>query len=119
MSIPYRVPGYPWTPLLFVLAAAAIVGNAVIQALLDPSQFKNLVIAIALFLIGLPAYFFWRKRSAATCNPREVPMIGCERVTYACNSKPPMRRPPSQLQSRCALCRPISLCCMAGADRIL
>jgi APA family basic amino acid/polyamine antiporter len=66
MSIPYRVPGYPWTPLLFVLAAAAIVGNAVIEALLDPSQFKNLGIAIALFLIGLPAYFFWRKRSAAT-----------------------------------------------------
>jgi APA family basic amino acid/polyamine antiporter len=63
-SIPYRVPGYPWTPLLFVLAAAAIVGNAVVQAFLDPSQFKNLAIAIALFLLGLPAYFFWRKRAA-------------------------------------------------------
>src|SRR5229473_703131 len=25
--IPYRVPGYPWTPLVFVLAAAAIVAN--------------------------------------------------------------------------------------------
>ena len=29
LAIPYRVPGYPWTPLLFVLAAAAIVGNAI------------------------------------------------------------------------------------------
>lgn len=65
LPIPYRVPGYPWTPLLFVLAAAAIVGNAVVQALLDPSQFKNLAIAIALFLLGLPAYFFWRKRSVS------------------------------------------------------
>jgi APA family basic amino acid/polyamine antiporter len=65
LPIPYRVPGYPWTPLLFVLAAAAIVGNAVVQALLDPSQFMNLAIAIALFLLGLPAYFFWRKRTAS------------------------------------------------------
>jgi basic amino acid/polyamine antiporter, APA family len=61
--IPYRVPGYPWTPVLFVLAAAAIVGNAIYLAFLDPSQFMNLAAAIVLFLIGLPAYFFWRKRS--------------------------------------------------------
>jgi basic amino acid/polyamine antiporter, APA family len=61
--IPYRVPGYPWTPILFVLAAAAIVGNAVYLAFRDPSQFMNLAVAILLFLIGLPAYFFWRKRA--------------------------------------------------------
>ena len=64
LPIPYRVPGYPWTPLLFVLAAAAIVGNAIVVALLEPSQFKNLAIAIILFILGLPAYFFWRKRGA-------------------------------------------------------
>jgi APA family basic amino acid/polyamine antiporter len=62
-SLPYRVPGYPWTPLVFVLAAAAIVGNAIVLAFLDPAQFKFLAIAIALFLLGLPAYFFWRKRA--------------------------------------------------------
>src|SRR5689334_3305737 len=62
--IPYRVPGYPWTPILFVLAAAAIVGNAVYLAFRDPAQFQNLTAAIVLFLIGLPAYFFWRKRAA-------------------------------------------------------
>src|SRR6266550_5590377 len=62
--IPYRLPGYPWTPLIFVLAAAAIVGNAIHLAFRDPSQFKNLAVAILLFLIGLPAYFFWRKRAA-------------------------------------------------------
>jgi basic amino acid/polyamine antiporter, APA family len=61
--IPYRVPGYPWTPIFFVLAAAAIVGNAVYLAFRDPSQFMNLAVAILLFLIGLPAYFFWRKRA--------------------------------------------------------
>jgi APA family basic amino acid/polyamine antiporter len=64
LPIPYRVPGYPWTPLLFVLAAAAIVGNAIYQAVLDPSKFANLAIAIALFVLGLPAYYFWRKRAA-------------------------------------------------------
>jgi APA family basic amino acid/polyamine antiporter len=64
--IPYRVPSYPWTPLLFVLAAAAIVGNAVYLAFRDPSQFLNLAAAIVLFLLGLPAYLFWRKRAPAS-----------------------------------------------------
>jgi APA family basic amino acid/polyamine antiporter len=66
LAIPYRVPGYPWTPLLFVLAAAAIVGNAIYVAVLDPKQFINLAIAIALFVLGLPAYWFWRKRGSVT-----------------------------------------------------
>jgi APA family basic amino acid/polyamine antiporter len=61
--IPYRVPGYPWTPLLFVLAAAAIVGNAIYLAFRDPDQFMNLIAAVVLFAIGLPAYFFWHKRA--------------------------------------------------------
>lgn len=64
-AIPYRVPGYPWTPILFVLAAAAIVGNAVYLAFRDPAQFQNLTAAIILFAIGLPAYLFWRKRASA------------------------------------------------------
>src|SRR6266446_426664 len=63
--IPYRTPGYPWTPIIFVLVAAAIVGNAIYLAFLDPSKFNNLGVAIFLFLIGLPAYFFWRKRAAS------------------------------------------------------
>src|SRR5271165_6954507 len=62
LAIPYRVPGYPWTPLLFVLAAAAIVGNAVYVAIHTPEKSVNLYIAIALFALGLPAYFFWRIR---------------------------------------------------------
>jgi basic amino acid/polyamine antiporter, APA family len=65
---PYRVPGYPWTPMLFVLAAAAIVANAIYLAFRDPSQFKNLAAAIVLFLIGLPAYFFWRQHA----NPNKT-----------------------------------------------
>jgi APA family basic amino acid/polyamine antiporter len=63
-AIPYRVPGYPWTPLLFVVAAGSIVGNAIYAAFRDPGQFKNLAVAIVLLLLGLPAYFFWRKKNA-------------------------------------------------------
>jgi basic amino acid/polyamine antiporter, APA family len=65
LPIPYRVPGYPWTPLLFVLVAAAIVGNAVYLAFHDPQQFRCLAVALILLLLGLPAYLFWRKRSAS------------------------------------------------------
>jgi APA family basic amino acid/polyamine antiporter len=63
--IPYRVPGYPWTPLVFVLAAAAIVGNAIFLAFRDPDQFHNLIAAIIIMLLGLPAYFFWGKRAGS------------------------------------------------------
>jgi APA family basic amino acid/polyamine antiporter len=62
--IPYRVPGYPFTPFIFVLAAAAIVANAIYLAFRDPVQFRNLAVAIVLFLLGLPAYYFWRRRAA-------------------------------------------------------
>ncbi len=65
-AIPYRVPGYPATPLVFVLAATAIVANAIYLAFKDPSQFIHLAIAIILFVLGLPAYLFWRRTSADT-----------------------------------------------------
>jgi basic amino acid/polyamine antiporter, APA family len=64
--LPYRVPGYPWTSAVFLLAAGIIVANAVYLAFKDPGQFRNLVVAIILFVLGLPAYFFWRKRSSRT-----------------------------------------------------
>jgi APA family basic amino acid/polyamine antiporter len=66
--LPYRVPGYPWTPAIFVLVAAAIVGNSIYVAIRDPGQFKSLIVAIVLFLLGTPAYFLWsisRKRATS------------------------------------------------------
>jgi APA family basic amino acid/polyamine antiporter len=59
--VPYRVPGYPLTPLLFVLAALAIVGNAIYAAVNDPREFTYLLVAIVLMLLGLPGYFFWSR----------------------------------------------------------
>jgi APA family basic amino acid/polyamine antiporter len=53
---PFKVPGYPFTPILFVLAAAAIVVNTIV------SQPKQSAIGIGVVLDGAPAYLVWRSR---------------------------------------------------------
>ena len=58
-SRPFRVPGYPWTPLLFIVAAAALVANTI------ATQPVRAAIGIGVVLLGLPVYFVWRTRSAA------------------------------------------------------
>jgi len=63
-ALPYRVPGYPWTPVVFLLAAAAIVGNAVFLATRDPREFRHVLAALLLMGMGLPAYFLWRRWGA-------------------------------------------------------
>jgi len=59
-TLPYQVPGYPWTPILFVLSAIAIVGNAIYRATIDPAQFRHVLAALALLAAGIPVYLFWR-----------------------------------------------------------
>lgn len=54
---PFRTPGYPITPILFVLAAMVIVVNTVI------AQPKQSLIGLGLALLGVPAYFWWRPRT--------------------------------------------------------
>jgi basic amino acid/polyamine antiporter, APA family len=66
-SLPYRVPGYPWTPLLFVLASAALVINTIV------SDWKDSAFGVAIILLGLPAYLFWRKRGGAVAST-ETPL---------------------------------------------
>ena len=53
---PFRVPGYPWTPLLFILTAAAIVLNTVFL------HVGQAAIGIGLVLLGVPVYWFWRRK---------------------------------------------------------
>ncbi|MFQ5695132.1 MAG: APC family permease, partial [Terriglobia bacterium] len=58
---PYRVPGYPWLPALFVVAALGIVASAVW------SQPWHVGLAFALILSGLPVYrFLLGKKKGAT-----------------------------------------------------
>jgi basic amino acid/polyamine antiporter, APA family len=68
-ALPYRVPGYPWTPVVFLIAAAAIVGNAVFLASRDPREFRHVLAALILLLLGIPAYFFWRRWNARLPPP--------------------------------------------------
>ena len=56
---PYRVPGYPWTPLLFVAAAIALVVNTVY------AQPARAAVGLGLVFSGIPAYLVWRHRKAA------------------------------------------------------
>jgi basic amino acid/polyamine antiporter, APA family len=54
-SVVYRVPGHPFTTMLFVLSCAAIVLSAIIAS---P---RNSAIALCIMLAGLPVYYFWNK----------------------------------------------------------
>jgi APA family basic amino acid/polyamine antiporter len=53
---PFRTPGYPLTPALFILAALVIVVNTVM------AQPRQSLIGLAITLAGVPAYLWWRKR---------------------------------------------------------
>ena len=53
---PYRVWGYPWTPILFIAASLLLIGNTLATSPVE-SMF-GLVIAA----LGLPAYAYWRTR---------------------------------------------------------
>jgi APA family basic amino acid/polyamine antiporter len=52
---PFRVPGYPWTPALFVAAAAALVLNTI------AAQPARAAVGIAVVLLGVPVYLVWRR----------------------------------------------------------
>jgi basic amino acid/polyamine antiporter, APA family len=55
---PYLVPGYPWTPLVFTLAAAALVLNVIV------STPVNAAAGLGIVALGVPAYFWWRTRKS-------------------------------------------------------
>ena len=54
---PFRVPGYPVTPWLFIVAAVAIVVNTIL------ARPERSLMGLAIILLGLPAYAWWRRRS--------------------------------------------------------
>jgi APA family basic amino acid/polyamine antiporter len=56
----FRVPAYPWTPALFVVAAAYVVASAIVA---NP---KNAVIGTCLLALGVPAFGLARPRRRGT-----------------------------------------------------
>jgi APA family basic amino acid/polyamine antiporter len=52
---PFKTPGYPVTPAVFILAALIIVANTVI------AQPVQSLIGLGITLVGIPAYLWWRR----------------------------------------------------------
>ena len=52
----FKVPGYPVTPALFVLAAAFVVYSSIV------SNPRNAAIGAGLIALGIPAFLYWRRR---------------------------------------------------------
>jgi APA family basic amino acid/polyamine antiporter len=57
MPRPYKTWGYPVTPIIFILASMFIAVSSLL------SQFKNAMFGLAIILLGLPFYFFWKNKS--------------------------------------------------------
>jgi APA family basic amino acid/polyamine antiporter len=51
----YRVPGYPLTPILFIVAAGALVLNTIV------TQIGRAAIGFGIVILGVPAYYLWRR----------------------------------------------------------
>lgn len=58
----YRVPGYPWTPLLFIAAAFVLVVNTLLDNIRQ-APYKT-AFAVSMILLGVPAYLIWRWRGS-------------------------------------------------------
>ena len=54
LHVPFRVPGYPVTPILFVSAAAFVVYSSIV------SNPRNATIGAGLIGLGIPAFLYWR-----------------------------------------------------------
>jgi basic amino acid/polyamine antiporter, APA family len=63
---PFRVWGYPWTPLIFCTAAFAISVNL---WLLQPVRSS---IGLAIILLGVPFFHYWRRRGVTSSPLVEV-----------------------------------------------
>lgn len=59
---PYRVVGYPFTPLIFVVTAGAIVLNAML------AQPRRASIGLGIVLLGAPVYLIWRRGAARAAS---------------------------------------------------
>jgi hypothetical protein len=59
---PYKVPGYPYIPIAFIIVATWFVYNTIMQ------QTADSMVGLFLLLAGIPFYIYWSsqiKKSAA------------------------------------------------------
>ena len=58
---PFRVPGYPVVPAIFIAATILLLGNAI----LDPSSRVATLAVLGVILLGIPIFFLTKTRPAA------------------------------------------------------
>jgi APA family basic amino acid/polyamine antiporter len=58
MARPYKTWGYPVVPVVFILFALWLMVNTIIE---EP---RDAAIGAVIILLGLPIYFYWKKKSA-------------------------------------------------------
>jgi len=56
LARPYRTPGYPVVPVLFVLSTVALVGNSLLE------RPGSTALSLGGILVGIPIYFAWARR---------------------------------------------------------
>jgi APA family basic amino acid/polyamine antiporter len=62
MPRPYRTPGYPVVPAVFIAATAAILINTLFARPVES------LAGLGLTLLGIPVYYYWRNRSGVGGN---------------------------------------------------
>ena len=55
MKRPYKTPGYPYIPIIFILFAVFLTFNTILEAPRDAAVGAGIILA------GLPLYFYWKK----------------------------------------------------------
>jgi amino acid transporter len=58
---PFRVPGYPVVPAIFIAATILLLGNAII----DPASRAATLAVLGVILLGIPVFFLTKSRRAA------------------------------------------------------
>jgi basic amino acid/polyamine antiporter, APA family len=56
MPRPYRVLGYPFVPIAFVLGIACLIASTL------RSSPRESILGLVLISLGLPFYFYWKRR---------------------------------------------------------
>lgn len=60
VNLGFRVPGHPFTTILFITACWAVVANTIY------TYPENSLIGVLILLLGLPVYAFWNRRRKAS-----------------------------------------------------
>ena len=66
----FRMPGYPWLPIIFILTAAFVVLSSIL------SNLVNAMIGAFLILGGIPVYYFWKSKKESDDETESLYNVG-------------------------------------------